>query len=133
LATPNPLAVQPVTVSFHGGKPAVKEQPPLIQRIGLSLQKILQREYGDEYRPNRTVEEARKAMEAINPDIAQRNPTEALKAFRVQLKNFLDGAEPFDRKKKPTESVRDWWNNLRNREDSDVLAVSFYFAWDHLL
>ncbi|KAJ7768081.1 ribonuclease H-like domain-containing protein, partial [Mycena maculata] len=117
LATPNPLAVQPVTISFRGGESAVKEQPPLIQRIGLSLQKILQKEYGDEYRIGRTIEEAKMAMEEINPYIAHRTPTEVLPALRTQLKNFLDGAAPFDRKKKPTESSREWWWALLNRED----------------
>ncbi|KAJ7784003.1 hypothetical protein DFH07DRAFT_997515, partial [Mycena maculata] len=123
LATPNPLAVQPVTISFRGGESAVKELPPLIQRIGLSLQKILQKEYGDEYRIGRTIEEAKTAMEEINPYIAHRTPTEALPALRTQLKNFLDSAAPFDRKKKPTESSREWWWALLNREDSDILAA----------
>ncbi|KAJ7450604.1 ribonuclease H-like domain-containing protein [Mycena latifolia] len=123
LATPNPLAVQPVHISVRGTEPAVMQHPPLIKRIGLSLQKILQREYSDEFRPTRTIEEAKAAMREINPYIAHRTPSEALTAFRSQLKHFLDGAEPFDRKKKPIESVRQWWLNLLNREDSDILAA----------
>jgi hypothetical protein len=109
--------------------PSVKSQPPLIQRIGLSLQKILQREYGDEYRPNRTVTEAKQAMMNINPYIAHRTPADALQVLKSQLKNFLDGMAPFDRKKKPSESVREWWVNLLNREDSDILAVSALFTY----
>ncbi|KAJ7513225.1 ribonuclease H-like domain-containing protein [Mycena galericulata] len=123
LATPNPLAIQPVTISIRGGESSVKPHPPLAQRIGLSLQKILQREYGDEFRPGRTIEEAKKAMFEINPYIANRTPTDALAALRTQLKNFLDGTTPFDRKKKPTESSREWWWVLLNREDSDILAA----------
>ncbi|KAJ7939014.1 hypothetical protein B0H13DRAFT_1851182 [Mycena leptocephala] len=39
------------------------------------------------------------------PYIAGRAPTEALSALRSQLKNFLEGIELFDRKKKPTQSA----------------------------
>ncbi|KAJ7712808.1 ribonuclease H-like domain-containing protein [Mycena metata] len=122
LATPNPLAVQPITISLSGGH-RVKEPAPLIRRVGLSLQQILQREYGTEYRPERTVEEGKKAMFEINPDIAHRTPTEALSALRLQLKNFLDGAEPFDRKRKPDEIPREWWRKLLDRDDADILAA----------
>ncbi|KAJ7746234.1 hypothetical protein B0H14DRAFT_3605957 [Mycena olivaceomarginata] len=123
LATPNPLAVRPVAISFLGGEPTVKPQRPLIERIGLSLMKILQREYGKEYRPDRTVEQARTAMEEINPYIALRAPADALRALKTQLKAFLNGDAPFDRKKKPNESARDWWVDLLNRDDSDILAA----------
>ncbi|KAJ7501352.1 hypothetical protein B0H11DRAFT_2373482 [Mycena galericulata] len=103
------------------------EAPPLkrskTMASTLSLQKLLQREYGDEFRPGRTIEEAKKARFEINPYIANRTPTDALAALRTQLKNFLDGTAPFDRKKKPTESSREWWWVLLNREDSDILAA----------
>ncbi|KAJ7720009.1 hypothetical protein B0H16DRAFT_1700044 [Mycena metata] len=122
LATPNPLAVQSITISLSGGH-RVKEPAPLIRRVGLSLQQILQREYGTEYRPERTVEEAKKAMFEINPDIAHRTPTEALSALRLQLKNFLDGAEPFDHKRKPDEIPREWWRKLLDRDDADILTA----------
>ncbi|KAJ6522187.1 hypothetical protein DFH09DRAFT_1097270 [Mycena vulgaris] len=64
------LAVQPVTLSFPAGQLTMKEGLPLIQRIGLSLQKILQTEYSAEYRPDHTVQEAEAAMMEINPYIA---------------------------------------------------------------
>ncbi|KAJ7933219.1 hypothetical protein B0H13DRAFT_2262883 [Mycena leptocephala] len=83
LATPNPLAVKSVAISFRMGEPTVKPQQPLVERIGLSLMKILQREYGNEYRPDRTVEQARTAMDQINPYIAQRAPTDALRALKA--------------------------------------------------
>ncbi|KAJ7237403.1 hypothetical protein C8J57DRAFT_1568538 [Mycena rebaudengoi] len=123
LATPNPLQIRPVTVSFSGGQPAVMQHPPLIQRIGLSLQKILHKEYGNEYRPDRTVEEAKSAMRDINPYIAHRVPKDALSALRVQLQGFLHGVQPSDRKKKPTESPREWWVRLLTQDDSDILAA----------
>ncbi|KAJ6523656.1 hypothetical protein DFH09DRAFT_1250899 [Mycena vulgaris] len=123
LAAPNLLAVQPVTISFTAGQPAVKEQSLLIQRVGLSLQKILQKEYGDEYRPDRTVEEAKAAMMDINPFIAHCAPADALFALCSQLKDFLNGDAPFARKKKPKESSRDWWLKLLDREDADILAA----------
>ncbi|KAJ7727477.1 hypothetical protein B0H16DRAFT_1590626 [Mycena metata] len=62
-------------------------------------------------------------MFEINPDIAHRTPTEALSALRLQLKNFLDGAEPFDRKRKPDEIPREWWRKLLDRDDADILAA----------
>ncbi|KAJ7079037.1 hypothetical protein C8R43DRAFT_1092890 [Mycena crocata] len=123
LNTPNPLEIQPVTLSFRSGQPAIKKNPPLIERIGLNLQKILQREYGDKYRTDRTVEDAKIAMREINPYIAHLTPSEGLRALRSQLKNFLDGSEPFDRKKKSTDSARDWWMKLIDRDESDVLAA----------
>ncbi|KAF7365997.1 hypothetical protein MVEN_00475600 [Mycena venus] len=123
LATPNPLAVKPVAISLRGGEPTVKPQPPLIERIGLSLMKILQREYGDEYRPNRTVQQAKAVMEEINPYIAQRDPSDAIRALKTQLKGYLDGVSPFDRKKQPNESARDWWKNFLHRDDADILAA----------
>jgi uncharacterized protein with ATP-grasp and redox domains len=86
----------------------VKQHLPLVQRIGLSLQSILQKEYSNEYRTDRTVEQAREVMMEVNPYIANRSPTDALRALPTQLKNFLDVAEPFHRKKKSNESACEW-------------------------
>ncbi len=46
------------------GGPCIKEQTPLLQRVGIALQGLLQREYGDVYElrhPPRTVETAKKS------------------------------------------------------------------------
>ncbi|KAJ7231083.1 hypothetical protein C8J57DRAFT_1581220 [Mycena rebaudengoi] len=123
LATPKPLEIQPVTVSFAAGAPAVQPCLPLIQRIGLSLQSILQKEYGNEYRTDRTIEEAKHAMLEVNPYIAHRLPADALQALRTQLQKFLDNTEPFHHKKKTNESAREWWFKLLNQDDSDILAA----------
>ncbi|KAJ6550537.1 hypothetical protein B0H10DRAFT_2379916 [Mycena sp. CBHHK59/15] len=106
LATPNPLAVRPVAISFRGGEPT--------------------REYGNEYRPDRTVEQARTAMEEINPYIAQ--PADALRALKTQLKAFLNGDAPFDRKKKPNESARNWWMNLLNEKTEFATPLCYCIA-----
>jgi hypothetical protein len=125
LATPNPLAVKPATISFRGGEPAVKPQRPLVERIGLSLMRILQMEYGNEYRPDRTVEG--KNCHGGNQSLyctarpnrrasGLKNPTEGVFEQRRSL-----------RPQKKTESPRDWWVNLLNHDDSDILAVSVSF------
>ncbi|KAK6987977.1 ribonuclease H-like domain-containing protein [Favolaschia claudopus] len=123
LSTPNPLAVQPIRISISSGQPAVQPPAPLIERVGLSLMEILRKEYGEEYSATRTIEQARAAMEDINPHIAQRTPSEALKVLKPQLEAYLAGAEPFHRKRKPTQSNWEWWVSLLGQPDSDILAA----------
>ncbi|KAI9510814.1 hypothetical protein F5148DRAFT_1274586 [Russula earlei] len=123
LTNPNPLSIPSVTITREKGKPTIRSRPEIIDGIGLSLLKLLQNEYGDEYRAGRSVEEARRVMEDINPHLAKRNPREALHALKAQFRAYLAGVEPFNRKCGRNESVRDYWSWLLDNEDSDVLAA----------
>jgi hypothetical protein len=122
LANPNPLAIPSVTITL-GKKPVVKKKSDIINDIGLSLLQLLRKEYGDEYRAGRSAEEARKAMEEINPNLAHHNPRDALNALKKQFKAYLAGVEPFTRRRRQDESLRDYWLRYLGDEDSDVLAV----------
>ena len=123
LTNPNPLAIPSVIITREKGKPTIRSKPEVIDGIGLSLLKLLQNEYGDEYRAGRSVEEARRVMEDINPHLAKWNPREALHALKAQFRAYLAGVEPFNRKRGRNETLRDYWSRLLDNEDSDVLAV----------
>lgn len=58
----------------QNGNLHVKPKAEMIDGIGVSLLKLLKKEYGDEYRPGRSVEEAKMAMKEINPHLENRNP-----------------------------------------------------------
>lgn len=124
LENPNPLAIPSITITREKGKkPAIKTKAEIIHGIGLSLLKLLQREYGDEYRTGRSAEEARKAMEEINPRIAHLNPHDAISALKKQFKAYLVGVEPFTRRRGRKESLREYWCRYLMQEDSDILAA----------
>ena len=127
LANPNPLATPTVTISLNqrNHHPTVKPKDSVETSVRLSLQKLLQNEYGNQYRAGRTVEDAQKAMEEVNPDLATRAPGVALSMLRLQLQGYMSGATPFDRKRNYRESPRLWWQHILELgdDDSDVLAV----------
>ncbi|KAF8227168.1 hypothetical protein L208DRAFT_1366422 [Tricholoma matsutake] len=107
----------------QNGNLRVKPKAEMIDGIGVSLLKLLKKEYGDEYRAGRSVEEAKMAMKEINPHLENQNPREALQALKTQFKAYLTGAEPFDRKCGQNEFLHDYWCCLLDNEESDVLAV----------
>jgi hypothetical protein len=107
--------------------PQVRSKKAVIDGVGLSLLQILQKEYGDEYREGRSVEEARRAMEEVNPRLAQHNPKDAIAALKTQFRAYLDGTEPFTRKRRCNESSREYWCRFLKNEDSYILAVHQHF------
>jgi hypothetical protein len=107
--------------------PQVRSKKAVIDGVGLSLLQLLQKEYGDEHREGRSVEEARRAMEEVNPLLAQRNPKDAIAALKTQFRAYLDGTEPFTRKRRRNESIREYWCQFLKDEDSDILAVRQHF------
>ncbi|KJA16151.1 hypothetical protein HYPSUDRAFT_71581 [Hypholoma sublateritium FD-334 SS-4] len=112
LSNPNPLA------------PSVTQsKKAMVDGIGLSLLQLLKREYGDEYRESRTVEEAQKGMKTANPRLAGRTPREAITALKTQFQAYVDGVEPFTRKRSSRESLREYWKHFLNDDESDVLAA----------
>lgn len=96
--------------------------------IGLSLLRLLQKEYGNEYREGRSGEEAAKAMQNVNPHLAKRTPRAAIAALKEQFRAYIDGQEPFNHKRGRKESLREYWSRLVTDNDSDVLAVSRYYS-----
>jgi hypothetical protein len=103
---------------------SVRSKTVVVEEIGLSLLRLLQKEYGNEYREGRSVEEATKAMQDVNPHLAKRSPRAAMVATREQFKAYIDGKEPFNRKRSRKKSLREYWSRFLNDDDSDVLAVS---------
>jgi hypothetical protein len=114
-----------VIITRGKGKPIIRLKPEMIDGIGLSLLKLLQNEYGDEYCVGHSVEEARRAMEDINPHLVKRNPREALHALKTQFRGYLAGVELFNCKSGRNESLCNYWSQLLNDEESDVLAICY--------
>ena len=85
--------------------------------------RLLQKEYGNVYNQQRSAEEAAKAMQDINPRLAQRDPRAAIAALKEQFKAYIDGRELFKSKRSRNESLQEYWRRLLNDSDSDVLAV----------
>ncbi|KAG6874765.1 hypothetical protein C0992_006641, partial [Termitomyces sp. T32_za158] len=120
---PNPLAIPSITITREKGKPTqVKAKAEMIDGIGISLLRLLQKEYGNEYREGRSVEEAKTAMQEINPYLSNHNPREAIAALKNQFRAYLAGIDPFNRKRGHNESLREYWFRLVHDEESDVLA-----------
>ncbi|KAJ6517019.1 hypothetical protein DFH09DRAFT_1431101 [Mycena vulgaris] len=112
------LGVQPVTLLFTAGQLAVKEELSLIQRIGSSLQKILQREYGAEYRPDCTVQDlSRTSWMAKNP--GEDSDILAALAVKIVSCNLVSM-----RKERGMSTVA--WMNSGLRNQQQVSTVSNY-------
>jgi len=90
----------------------------LLDGIGLSLLQLLRKEFGDEYREGRSVDEAQKGMKAANPRLAARSPREAITALKTQFRAYVDGVEPFTRKRSSRESLRQYWCRFANDDES---------------
>lgn len=104
--------------------PAIVPTIPFIERIGVSLLGMLQNEYADEYRAGRSVADAMASLKEAGSRLAHRTPQDAMGALKKQLKAYMDGADPFMRKRRHDQSLRDWWMCLIQNDDADVLAVS---------
>ena len=62
-------------------------------------------------------------MQDVNPRLVQRTPRAAMAALKEQFIAYIDGKEPFNRKRSRKESLQQYWNRFLNDNDSDVLAV----------
>jgi len=96
----------------------------MIDKIGLSLLRLLQKEYGNEYHEGHSADKAAKAMQDANPHLAQCMPQAAIAALRDQFQAYIDGREPFNHKRDCRESLREYWSRLLNDNNSDILVVS---------
>jgi len=97
LLVPNPLAVPTLTFSIpKGGAPAVKPPPQASENIQIGLQKILEKEYRNQYRPGCTIEEAQKTMMKVNAYLAAHLPTDTLATLKQQFSAYMAGDPPFN-------------------------------------
>ena len=97
--------------------------PPASEKIQIGLQKILEKEYHNQYSPGCTIDEAQRAMKKVNPHLATRTPTEALAVLREQSNAYMAGDSPFNCQRRVNRSQREWWEPLLKDRDSDVLVV----------
>ncbi|KAF9240037.1 hypothetical protein BU15DRAFT_74264 [Melanogaster broomeanus] len=94
----NPLAVPTITISKKGGTPKCTTKVPanLLQRVGVSLQKMLRHEFGDAF-TNTDWKTPQKQMQLQNPLLSKYHPADALTRLKDQLKAYAKGIDPFDR------------------------------------
>ncbi|KAJ3558474.1 hypothetical protein NP233_g11501 [Leucocoprinus birnbaumii] len=125
LTDPNPLQVPTTTLvrNMSGGF-SVKIKDP-VSKIGVGLLQILQKEYGNEYRQNRTISEAQEAMKGTNPYLAPYTALEACNALQKQFKAYVNGEAPFNRRRHKNESLGMYWQRYLddNEDDTRVLAA----------
>ena len=128
LDEPNPLSLSNITITAAANDlpRCVKPKSSVIEKVGVSLQLILKREFGDAYEDERSVDEAKKIMEDRGSLLAHRSPAAALAALKAQLKAYFNREDPFNRKKRENKTAREWWMELTHHEDADVLAVSYF-------
>ena len=125
LDEPNPLSLSSITITPDANNlpRRVKPKISVVQKVGISLQLMLKREFGNAYEDERPVDEAKKIMEDRGSRLAHRSPADALVALKVQLKAYFNREDPFNRKKRENKTAREWWMDLIHHEDADVLAV----------
>ena len=93
LSNPNPLSIPWVTILHQKDKgPSIQSRKCIVDKIGLSLLRLLQKEYGSEYREGGLGEEAAKAMQDMNPYLAKRTPRAAITALKDQFGHWRKGA-----------------------------------------
>jgi hypothetical protein len=121
----NPLAVPAISVNHIEGQLRVKavDSPDILERVGLGLQHILRNEYGEAYRKGRPSEESVAIMKLRNPLLAHLTPREALHAVKRELRDYTKGEEPFNRRFRSGENVRDWWVAVQKDQFGQVLGV----------
>ncbi|KAF8981148.1 hypothetical protein BDQ17DRAFT_1394259 [Cyathus striatus] len=78
LTNPNPLAIPKINIRTRV-TPSIKPKATIEKDILLSLQVLLKNEFGAEYNQcGHTVEDAKAAMELVNPRLSKHTPMEAL-------------------------------------------------------
>lgn len=90
--------------------------------------RILQNEYGNEYRTGRTIYEAKAAMAVINPYLAEYTPQDAKAALKNQFQAYSEGVEPFNRARRKGDTLQEYWQRYLDTKETDatVLAVSIH-------
>ena len=103
----------------------MKAPRSILARVGISLQKMLQHEYGNAY-TNPDWPDPKKHVEVQNPLLAQYHPADALRLLKEQLVAYSKSLDPFDRPtREKTQSNLDWWVAVQKDEGGQVLGVSW--------
>jgi hypothetical protein len=89
---------------------------------------MLKHEYGDAYDDMRSDHDAANIMKKRNPRLAGLTPREALKSLKLELKEYRKGTDPFNRKIRKHENIRDWWIAVQKDENAQVLGVTGPFT-----
>jgi len=89
---------------------------------------MLKHEYSDVYDGMRSDKAAAKLMQERNPRLAGLTPREALESLKVELKEYRKGADPFNRKIRKHENIREWWLAVQKDENARVLGVTMLFS-----
>ncbi|KAG2131747.1 hypothetical protein DEU56DRAFT_953211, partial [Suillus clintonianus] len=121
-----PLAIDPILINRSKDNITCASKPPpeMSKRAALSIQKILQREYGNVYDADEYTN-PKAEMQRRNPALAHLTPAEALARLQSQLKAYFRAEDPFNRKMRSNESPRDYWRALLKSGDelADVLPI----------
>ena len=126
----NPLSILSITImpAANGLPRCVKPKISVVQKVGISLQLMLKEEFGDAYENEQSVDKAKKIMADRSSRLAHRSPAAALAALKVQLKAYFNHEDPFNQKKHENKMVREWWMDLIDHKDADVLVVGYFLA-----
>lgn len=87
---------------------------------------MLAKEYGTQYREGRSIAEAQKAMETVNPHLAPFLPAVALELLKSQFAAYVAKDSPFDRRRSPLENAIEWWSRLLLEPSAHILAVCHF-------
>jgi hypothetical protein len=127
----NLLMIPMILICQKDGATTSQAKPvnAIMQRIGLSLLKILKNEYGDIYENPATRDIASSVMTHRNPLLAETPPLLAIKTLKAQLNAYNQGYPPFDR---PFQSksmlLYTWWEHVQRHEDGTILGVIIYLG-----
>ena len=129
LDDPNPLSISTITITpaANGLPCCIKPKISVVQKVGISLQLILRKEFGNAYDYEWSVDEAIKIMADQSLQLAHCSPAAALAALKMQLKAYFNWEDPFNWKKHENKTAWEWWMDLLDHKDADILAVGPYF------
>ncbi|KAF8451153.1 ribonuclease H-like domain-containing protein [Boletus edulis BED1] len=122
----NPLTIPTILIRKKDGATTSQTKPvdDIVQRVGLSLLKVLKNEYDDVYENPATRETARSVMTRRNPLLAGIPPFNAIKSLKSQLNAYNQGYPPFDRPfQSKYMSPYTWWEHVQQHEDGTVLGA----------
>ena len=81
----------------------------MVRRVGLSLQRMLQREYGNVFERASESSDPTAEMRIRNPSLSKyHTPAQALERLRDQFKAYIRAEDPFNRKMRSHEGPLQW-------------------------
>jgi hypothetical protein len=122
----NPLSIPAVVLRTTNSRPnpgssSMTPENKIMVRVGLALQQILKNEYGDAYTGSYPDPVA--IMQGRSPLLAGISPMDALSCLKDELKGYVKGQEPFNRRFRDGETVLSWWTTIQKDDFARVLGV----------